>query len=185
MTKFAITTAALLASTAALAQSPPVIYIPAPKWTQQHVAALGTVEPESSNVIRPIKGIALIRRFEQPFTTIIVGDPTVVDVIALTNQSIQIEAKDFGITNLILLDANKQPIEQYKVDVGGDFMNVDRWNGKGTPNGGGSWTHDMITYSCWLNGCEHVGGKTITESKYPTLKIESNAPFTLAPNMGR
>jgi Flp pilus assembly secretin CpaC len=184
MTKFAITTAALLASTAALAQSPPVVYVPAPKWAQQHVAALGTIEPES-NVIRPIKGIALIRRFEQPFTTVIVGDPTVIDVIALTNQSIQIEAKDFGITNLILLDANKQPIEQYKVDVGGDFMNVDRWNGKGTPNGGGSWTHDMITYSCWLNGCEHVGGKTITESKYPTLKIESNAPVTFAPNMGR
>lgn len=61
-----------------------------------------------------------ILRLDVPFSSLLVGDSKVADVLALTNKSIYVLGKKIGTTSLIISDRNKQPIAVVDVVVSHD-----------------------------------------------------------------
>jgi pilus assembly protein CpaC len=65
-------------------------------------------------------GKSQIVRSERPFSEIVLPAPEMADVRVLTNRSFYIYGKKPGVTNVMLLDAGKQPVGMVDVDVGFD-----------------------------------------------------------------
>jgi hypothetical protein len=131
--KYTTIIALLLSSTAAFAQ-PDVI-------------------PET---IRVTQGIASYYRTDAPFDTVSVGNTNVVDVAALTDHSLLIEAHRIGTTNMLLLNRDKAPIRNVTVIVGAQGTGFVKVHNKAKLN---SYTE----FSCWPDGCQFVGENTVSE----------------------
>jgi Flp pilus assembly secretin CpaC len=54
---------------------------------------------------------------EKPFTTVLVGDPSVVDVREQSDRSVILEPLDLGITNVVFVDAQSIAIANVRVLV--------------------------------------------------------------------
>jgi hypothetical protein len=100
------------------------------------------------------EGIGTYYHFDTTFHTLAVGDPSIVDVAALTDHSVLIEAHKSGTTNLVLFDANKVPLKDLTVIVG--KQGVVRIHNKAMIN---SYTE----FTCWKSGCQFVGENTVAE----------------------
>jgi hypothetical protein len=56
-------------------------------------------------------------RLPRPAVDIIIGNPTIADVSVQTGSMLVVTGKGFGITNMIVLDADREIIEEYRVLV--------------------------------------------------------------------
>ena len=56
-------------------------------------------------------------RLTRPAADIIIGNPTVADVSVQTGNMLVVTGKGFGITNMIVLDVEREVIEEYRVLV--------------------------------------------------------------------
>lgn len=76
----------------------------------------GTVQAEDDVVTVRIN-MARILRIEAPAATVIIGNPGVADVTIQDPQTLILTGKSYGQTNLIILDANGEPIADTILDV--------------------------------------------------------------------
>ncbi len=88
---------------------------------------------------------ARVIAFGRPVKTVFVGNPTVADVNMIDPRHAFILGKAFGITNLIALDDNGNPVASRHVTVLGSQRLV-------TLNRG----PDQFTYACATVRCEHA-----------------------------
>jgi Flp pilus assembly secretin CpaC len=67
---------------------------------------------------------AKVMRISRPADTVIIGNPAIADASIQDNQTLIITGRSFGTTNLIVLDANGQPIadELLTVQAPGDAL---------------------------------------------------------------
>lgn len=65
-----------------------------------------------------------VLRLDVPFANLLVGNPKIADVLALTNQSIYVLGKEIGTTSLIISDRNKQPIAVLDIVVSHDVAGL-------------------------------------------------------------
>jgi len=112
-----------------------------------------TVIPET---VRVTQGIASYYRTDAPFSTVSVGNTNVVDVAALTDHSLLIEAHKMGTTNMLLFDKDKAPIRNVTVIVDSQGSGFVRIHNKALIN-------SFTTFSCWEGGCQFVGENTVAE----------------------
>lgn len=130
-------------------------------------------QPPLQDRVKVTKGIASIYRTDAPFANIVTGDPTVVDVRALTDRSILIEGKHIGSTNLIFLDQNKFPTSEVVVSVGEQGPGYTRIHNKAKLN-------SFTSFNCWETGCEFVGENTVAEPA-PLPRGYLNSTYINAP----
>lgn len=83
------------------------------------LAAMAEGEPVSVKV-----NMARILRINAPASTVIVGNPAVADVTIQDPQTLILTGKSFGQTNLIVLDAEGNPIADTLVEVVLDQANL-------------------------------------------------------------
>jgi len=124
----------VLASVAVLAVTPAF----AGKVRKPHVAA------GSSGISLPMDEARVIA-FNRPVQTVFVGNPTVADVNMIDPRHAFIIGKAFGVTNLIALDSNGNPVASRHVTVLGGATRV-------TLNRG----PEQYTYACVTARCEHA-----------------------------
>lgn len=104
-------------------------------------------------------------QFERNFTTVLIGDTEVIDVVAQTEKSLAIQGKMAGVTNLAVLNTEGEEMYNVSVEVvegpvsrpeitRADVPRVPR-GGKVTvhakPN-----THDYYAYRCTETECQRV-----------------------------
>lgn len=90
----------------------------------------GSVEA-AGDILTVRVNMARILRIEAPAATVIIGNPGVADVTIQDPQTLVLTGKSYGQTNLIILDANGEPIADTMLDVvetQADTMTV--YNGK-------------------------------------------------------
>lgn len=83
-------------------------------------AAAVTLELSSRVTSRSIAvsvGRPILVETDKPFAEVVVGDPTIADVTPLTDQSFMVHGIKAGITGLLLLDADKDPVGSSDVEV--------------------------------------------------------------------
>lgn len=71
----------------------------------------------TSEAIRVARGRPQMVETDKPFAEIMVGDPTIADVSPLTDRSFMVLGARPGITGIILLDADKNPVGSVDVEV--------------------------------------------------------------------
>jgi hypothetical protein len=98
----------------------------------------------SSGISIPMDEARVIA-FSRPVQTVFVGNPTVADVNMIDSRHAFIMGKAFGVTNLIALDSNGNPVASRHVTVLGGSTLV-------TLNRG----PDQFTYACATARCEHA-----------------------------
>ena len=69
-------------------------------------------------------GKSQIVRSERPFTEVVLPAPEMADVRVLTDRSFYVYGKKPGVTNVMLLDARRQPVGMIDVDVGFDIQGL-------------------------------------------------------------
>lgn len=75
-------------------------------------AAMAQAEPVTVKA-----NMARILRISAPASTVIIGNPAVADVTIQDPQTLVLTGKSFGQTNLIVLDANGEPIADTMIEV--------------------------------------------------------------------
>ncbi|MFY0666070.1 MAG: type II and III secretion system protein family protein [Natronospirillum sp.] len=70
----------------------------------------------------------------KPFTDILIGDTSMVDVFPLTDTSLYIQAKANGLTNVTLYDSEKRLLEVIAVRILTDFSELERAIDRAVPN---------------------------------------------------
>jgi hypothetical protein len=125
----------VLASVALLAVTPAF----AGKHRKPHVVASG-----AAGISIPMDEARVIA-FNRPVQTVFVGNPMVADVNMIDSRHAFIMGKAFGVTNLIALDSNGNPIASRHVTVLGGSTLV-------TLNRGA----EQYTYACATARCEHA-----------------------------
>ena len=68
--------------------------------------------------------MARILRISSPANTVIIGNPRVADVTIQDPQTLVLTGKSYGQTNLIILDANGNPIADTMIEVTQDMADV-------------------------------------------------------------
>jgi Pilus formation protein N terminal region len=63
---------------------------------------------------------AKIVRLDQPAATVIVGNPSIADALVQNREMLVVTGKSFGVTNLIVLDAQGETIGNLILHVSGD-----------------------------------------------------------------
>ncbi|SRR5579872_6829766 len=71
----------------------------------------------SDDVITLAAGQGSIFRLERPFATVLIGDPTVVDVRARDDRSVLLQALGRGSSNVVFIDAHSIAIANIRVIV--------------------------------------------------------------------
>lgn len=69
---------------------------------------------------------AKVFRVSRPASTIIIGNPAIVDATIEDDQTLVLTGRSFGVTNLIVLDANGDSVVDQKVVVRGSETNTVR-----------------------------------------------------------
>jgi Flp pilus assembly secretin CpaC len=101
------------------------------------------------------KGFASIFMFQDKIEGIVVGDPTVADVVALNDKTILVDAHHPGLTNLILLNHEKRPIREVAIAVTAPEGLVHIHNKK--------LISSYTIYQCSITGCDYTGELTVQE----------------------
>ncbi len=106
--------------------------------------ALAASAGKSAGISIPMDEARVIA-FNHPVSTVFVGNPMIADVNMIDSRHAFIMGKAFGVTNLIALDANGNPVVSRHVTVLGSPTLV-------TLNRG----PDQYTYACATARCEHA-----------------------------
>jgi len=104
---------------------------------------------------------AKVVRLDQPAYTVIIGNPSIADALVQDRQMLVVTGKSFGVTNLIVLDAAGNPIEDLTLHVRGDE------NGIVTVQRGPT----RLSYSC-APTCERTLVLGDTAESYETLNAQ-------------
>ena len=80
-------------------------------------ATAPTIASASSNAVTVNVNMARILRINSPASTVIIGNPAIADVTIQDAQTLVLTGKNFGTTNLIILDAVGNPVADTLVDV--------------------------------------------------------------------
>lgn len=78
--------------------------------------ALGSIQAKASELIITYDQSQLLR-IPRPVAEIIIGNPTIADVSVQSKQLLVITGKSFGKTNMILLDSEKNVIQESRIVV--------------------------------------------------------------------
>lgn len=83
--------------------------------------------PSLANVAHAIEDNLLVEvdrakviRLDQPAYTVIVGNPSIADALVQDRKMLVVTGKSYGVTNLIVLDAEGNAIEDLTLNVRGD-----------------------------------------------------------------
>ena len=88
------------------------------------LAALGaTSAARADNGIEVSMNQAKIVKLARPADTVVVGEPKIADVSVKDSTTIVLTGKGFGVTNLVILDAEGNPIVDEQVRVRRTFTN--------------------------------------------------------------
>ena len=79
-------------------------------------SALGAIQAKASELVVKYDQSQLMR-IDRPVSEIIIGNPTIADVSVQSKQLLVVTGKSFGKTNIILLDAEKNVIQEQRVVV--------------------------------------------------------------------
>lgn len=104
----------------------------AQKAAEHHIAGLGVVVDQARLV-----------SFSKPVKTVLVGNPTIVDISMLDSQHAFVLGKTFGVTNMIALGADGEQVSEQQVTVLNNGAAV-------TVNRGA----DQFNYMCTSAHCE-------------------------------
>jgi Flp pilus assembly secretin CpaC len=91
---------------------------------------------------------------DTPYKTIQIGDPKIVDVLAITDRCFNLHAQANGITNVILFDEQGVAVKSVTVLVADPVQTVRVFNLSGQLSGS---SH----YECSATGCQYLGASEI------------------------
>ena len=74
---------------------------------QVAVDALDTDQIHAGEFVVPINKSQVLK-IDQPFTELLIGNPKIADVVALTNQSVYVLGKELGTTNLTIYGTKRK-----------------------------------------------------------------------------
>lgn len=74
------------------------------------LSAMGTLPAHANDGIEVVMNQAKIVRLTRPADTIVVGNPAIVDAAVQDPTTIVLTGKGFGVTNLVVLDSDGEPI---------------------------------------------------------------------------
>ena len=80
-------------------------------------AGLLTAGPAQADAIRVLMNQAKIVRLARPADTIVIGNPLIADASVQDASTIVLTGKGFGVTNLVVLDAEGTPIVDEEIVV--------------------------------------------------------------------
>lgn len=80
-------------------------------------AALVAVPANASETIRVLINQAKIVKLARPADTIVIGNPNIADASVQDASTIVLTGKGFGVTNLVILDRDGQPIVDEQIVV--------------------------------------------------------------------
>jgi hypothetical protein len=111
------------------------------------------ITPET---IRITQGITSYYRVDSSFKDVSVGNTAVADVIPLTDQSLLIEGRKTGTTNMLLLNAQKVPVRNVTLIVDAQGSGFVKIHNKAN-------AASFMQFSCWEQGCQFIGENTVSE----------------------
>lgn len=88
---------------------------------------LGNLAPAVAADSAPVSvkvNMARILRIDAPASTVIIGNPGIADITIQDPQTLVLTGKSYGQTNLIILDANGNPIADTMIEVTQDMADV-------------------------------------------------------------
>jgi len=86
--------------------------------------ALNAIQADAANELKVKYDQSQLLRLARPVAEIIIGNPTIADVSVQSKQLLVITGKSFGHTNMILLDAEKNVIQESRVVVVRDRSSI-------------------------------------------------------------
>ena len=89
-------------------------------------ASIAAESQESSSALKVVIDRAKVVRIAKPADTIIIGNPSIVDATIQDSRTIVLTGRNFGVTNLIVLDADGDAIVDETVIVKGHETNTVR-----------------------------------------------------------
>ena len=89
-------------------------------------AATAAQQDEASNALKVVIDRAKVVRIAKPADTIIVGNPSIVDATIQDSRTIVLTGRNFGVTNMIILDADGSAIVDETIVVQGHETNTVR-----------------------------------------------------------
>lgn len=92
---------------------------------EEFISFASTNGPFTGEVAVPA-GKSVVLRFDQRVTDVMIGNPEVADVIALTDRSIYVLGKEFGPTSLTLYGSNRRLLGVVDLQVTYDLLNLKR-----------------------------------------------------------
>ena len=76
-------------------------------WAQVAVDALNADQINAGEFVVPINKSQVLK-VDQPFSELLIGNPEIADVVALTNQTVYVLGKQLGTTNLTIYGAKRK-----------------------------------------------------------------------------
>jgi Flp pilus assembly secretin CpaC len=92
----------------------------------------------------------------EPIKTISIGDTTIADALPISDHAFMVQSHKIGVTNMILLGADNQVIDEVIVTVERPVSGLVRIHNKALLN---SYTE----FACGQVGCQYVGETTVHE----------------------
>lgn len=102
---------------------------------------------------------AKVMRVSRPAATVIIGNPGIADATVQDSKTLVITGKSFGVTNMIILDAEGEPIADALLTVQGERVNAVTIYRR----------TERVTYSCSPN-CERSLALGDTEDAFGTVR---------------
>jgi Flp pilus assembly secretin CpaC len=92
------------------------------------IAGIATIMTNSANAEAVIVTIdqAKVLRISRPADTIIIGNPSIADAAIQDSQTLVLTGRSFGVTNIVILDADGEPIVDETIVVQGHETNTVR-----------------------------------------------------------
>lgn len=106
-------------------------------------ASAGFDQANAKETISVTVDHAKVMRISRPAATVIIGNPGIADATVQDDSTLIITGKSFGVTNMIILDSEGQPIADALLAVRGEQVNAVTVYRR----------TDRVTYSCSPN-CE-------------------------------
>ena len=86
-------------------------------------AGLLTAAPAEAEATKVLMNQAKIEKLARPADTIVIGNPLIADASVQDASTIVLTGKGFGVTNLVILDAEGAPIVDEEIVVSRHFAN--------------------------------------------------------------
>lgn len=81
---------------------------------------------DPADVLKVIVDRAKVVRINRPAETIIIGNPAIVDATVQDSQTLVLTGRSFGVTNLIVMDSNGEPVVDETIVVQAHEQNTVR-----------------------------------------------------------